>query len=88
VVVGGSADRLLSLATRLLVAVALSPVTRKRVVAFIATNHASDLALLGQLAEAGTILPAIDRRYPLDQAPEAIAHVGSGRAKGKTVVLV
>jgi NADPH:quinone reductase-like Zn-dependent oxidoreductase len=88
VVVGGSADRLLSLATRLLVAVALSPVTRKRVVAFIAKNHASDLALLEQLAEAGSIRPVIDRRYPLDQAAEAIAHVGSGRTRGKIVVLV
>lgn len=45
-----------------------------------------DLAALSQLAEAEEIKPVIERRYPLSEATEAIAHVGEGHAQGKTSV--
>jgi D-arabinose 1-dehydrogenase-like Zn-dependent alcohol dehydrogenase len=38
------------------------------------------------LCEAGTIVPAIDRRYPLREVPEALRYLGEGHAKGKVVI--
>jgi NADPH:quinone reductase-like Zn-dependent oxidoreductase len=39
-----------------------------------------------ELYEAGKIVPAIDRRYPLSEVPEALRYLGEGRAKGKIVI--
>jgi NADPH:quinone reductase-like Zn-dependent oxidoreductase len=47
-----------------------------------------DLDLLSKLIEAGTVRPAIDRRYPFAQLPAAIAYLEQGHAKGKVVVAV
>jgi NADPH:quinone reductase-like Zn-dependent oxidoreductase len=44
------------------------------------------LGEIGKLLEAGTIRPVIDRVFPFDQAKEALAYLGNGRAKGKIVV--
>ena len=43
---------------------------------------------LASLLEAGTIRSVIDRTYPLEQAPDALAHLGEGHARGKLVVTV
>jgi NADPH:quinone reductase-like Zn-dependent oxidoreductase len=45
-----------------------------------------DLQLLSTLIEAGTVRPAIDRRYPFAEIPAAIAYLEQGHAKGKVVV--
>jgi NADPH:quinone reductase-like Zn-dependent oxidoreductase len=47
-----------------------------------------DLQLLSELIEAGTVRPAIDRRYPFTEIPAAIAYLEQGHAKGKVVVRV
>lgn len=39
-----------------------------------------------KLIEAGILRPVLDRVYPFDEAPQAIAHVEGGRAKGKIVL--
>lgn len=44
------------------------------------------LAELGALVAAGTIVPAVERVYPLEQAAEAFQRIGDGRALGKLVV--
>jgi NADPH:quinone reductase-like Zn-dependent oxidoreductase len=44
------------------------------------------LAVIGELLEAGNIRPVIDRVFPFDQAKEALAYLEQGRAKGKVVV--
>jgi NADPH:quinone reductase-like Zn-dependent oxidoreductase len=43
---------------------------------------------LTKLIEAGTILPVMDRVYPLAEINEAMSYIESGRAKGKVVVRV
>jgi NADPH:quinone reductase-like Zn-dependent oxidoreductase len=45
-----------------------------------------DLRSLNELLEAGTVVPVIDRCYPLGETPEALRHLGEGRARGKVVV--
>ena len=47
-----------------------------------------DLAALGELVEAGTVTPVIDRTYPLIEAPDAIRYLAEGHAAGKIVVTV
>lgn len=48
--------------------------------------HRPDIETINGLLEAGSLRPAIDRRYPLDQLVEALGHVEAGRAKGKVVI--
>jgi NADPH:quinone reductase-like Zn-dependent oxidoreductase len=47
-----------------------------------------DLALLDELLEAGTVVPIIDRRYPLSEVAEALRYFGEGHVRGKVVVTV
>jgi NADPH:quinone reductase-like Zn-dependent oxidoreductase len=51
-------------------------------------NNREDLASLAELFEAGKVVPVIDRRYPLDEVPEALRHLEEGRALGKVVIVV
>jgi NADPH:quinone reductase-like Zn-dependent oxidoreductase len=44
------------------------------------------LAEIGELLDAGTIRPMIDKVSPFEQAKEALAYLENGRAKGKVVV--
>ncbi len=55
---------------------------------FVSTSNPEDLAALKELAEAGKITPILDRTYPLNDAPDAVAHVGEGHAQGKTIITV
>lgn len=47
-----------------------------------------DMYLLKELMEAGTIIPVIDRCYPLEDIREAHRYVDSGRKKGNIVVVI
>jgi NADPH:quinone reductase-like Zn-dependent oxidoreductase len=55
---------------------------------FVAKVTKEDLAALRDLLGDGTVTPVIDRMYPLSQAPEALAYLGEGHAKGKVVITV
>ncbi len=44
-----------------------------------------DLALLSELIEAGHVRPQIDRRYPFEEIPAALAYLEKGHARGKVV---
>jgi NADPH:quinone reductase-like Zn-dependent oxidoreductase len=39
-----------------------------------------------ELIDSGILRPVVDRTYPFDQAPQALAHVEGGRTKGKVVI--
>ncbi|MGZ8657620.1 MAG: NAD(P)-dependent alcohol dehydrogenase [Actinomycetota bacterium] len=47
-----------------------------------------DLVALTGLIEAGTLMPVIDRTYPLVEAPDAIRYLAEGHAAGKIVITV
>jgi NADPH:quinone reductase-like Zn-dependent oxidoreductase len=54
----------------------------------IAKVNQKDLVYLGELLEAGKIVPVIDARYPLSEVPEAIRYVEEKHAQGKVVITV
>jgi NADPH:quinone reductase-like Zn-dependent oxidoreductase len=85
--VGGPAGRWLAPASRLLHAVMLWSLTRRRrVVPFAAKSDPEGLALLAGLVERGTITPVIDRRFALSETAEAVRHLGAGHSRGKVVI--
>ena len=47
-----------------------------------------DLLMIKELLETGTVVPVIDRRYPLRETAEAIRYLETGHARGKVVILV
>jgi NADPH:quinone reductase-like Zn-dependent oxidoreductase len=47
-----------------------------------------DLITLTELIEAGSLIPVIDRTYPLIEARDAIRYLEEGHARGKIVVTV
>ena len=51
-------------------------------------NERSDLLVLRELMESGTMTPVVGRTYSLAEAPEAIRHFGEGHAEGKIVITV
>jgi len=47
-----------------------------------------DMACLSAMLDAGTLVPAIDRRYPLAEVPDALRDLGAGHAQGKLVITI
>ena len=89
VLVGGEdGDRWTGGMGRQLRALALAPFVRQRLTMKTPREHYSDLERLARLIEAGRLTPAIERTYPLDQAPEAMRHLVAGQARGKLVISV
>ncbi len=87
VAIGGPAGRWLAPAGRLLEAVMLSLLTRRRrVVPFVSKSDPEGLALLAGLVERGTITPVIDRRFALSDTAAAVRHLGAGKTRGKIVI--
>lgn len=66
----------------------LSLFSSKRLKAFIVSPNRQDLLALTDLVERNKIKPAIDRRYLLRHAADALRHVGEGHAQGQTVINV
>jgi NADPH:quinone reductase-like Zn-dependent oxidoreductase len=53
---------------------------------FLSMPKYADLVALKDLIEAGRVTPVIDRAYPLAETPDALAYIGTGRARGKVVI--
>ncbi len=64
----------------------LSLVYEQQFAGFVADTHEADLTMLADLARAGKLRTAIDRRYRLDELAAALDYVATGRARGKVVV--
>lgn len=64
----------------------MSRLVKQRLTFFVSTSSREDLLTLKELIEAEKIRPVIDRRYPLDEVPEALRYLGQGHARAKVVV--
>ena len=47
-----------------------------------------DFLDLKDMLETGKMTPVIDRRYPLNEVPDALRYIGKGHARGKIVITV
>lgn len=89
VIVGGeNGGRWLGGLQRQVQALVMSPFVRQRLRVFIAREHYEELETLTELIEAGKVTPALDRTYPLSDAPQAIRYLEQGHARGKVVIAV
>ncbi len=87
VIVGGeNGNRVTGGIGRQLRAVLLSPFVRQRLTMFISTGDRSFIERLAAHLESGEVVPAIQSRYTLDDAIDAMRHLESGTASGKIVV--
>lgn len=88
VLVGGEGGgRVFGLVGRTMFAPLASLFASQRFVGLLATESADDLGLLGSLLQSGAIRAAVDRIFPLDEAPDAITYLQEGRAAGKVIVV-
>jgi len=65
----------------------ISMIGSKKVVQLSHSPDDKDLALIGELLEAGKVVSVIDRRYPLSEVAEAFRYMGEG-PQGKVVITV
>jgi len=49
-------------------------------------NKKEDMIFMGELFEAGKVVPVIDRRYPLSEVAEALRYLEEGHHQGKIVI--
>ena len=54
----------------------------------IANINQKDLGFVKELLEAGTVVPVIERQYPLRETPETIRYLEEGHAHAKIVITV
>ncbi len=85
VMVGGSSRQIFE---SLLLGPWLSRTGTQKLGALTYEPQKKDLAFVSELLAAGTVIPVIDRCYPLRDTAEAIRYVETGHARGKVVVTV
>lgn len=66
----------------------LDPWTRRRLRTVVSRENPDDLMHLRDLLADGSLVPVIERSYPLDEFAAAIDHVASGHVRGKLVLAV
>ncbi len=89
VIVGSeTGGRWLGGADRQVRAIVLSAFVGQKLGTFVSTDNHADLMAVKELIDSGQVTPAIDRAYPLSDAPEAIRYVQEGHARGKVVLTV
>jgi NADPH:quinone reductase-like Zn-dependent oxidoreductase len=87
-IVGAGPGNVSRLLRRLLRTILGSRIVGPRTKFFVARVNKEDLVALTDLFEAGKVTPKIDRRYPLNQVPDALRYLIEGHARGKIVLTV
>ena len=85
VIVGGSTG---TIAQAVFLGPLIAMALRKKVGLLIHRPRAADLEVMKDLLESGDVAPIIDRRYPVDEVPEALRYFGEGHVQGKVVITV
>ena len=86
VIIGGPKGNWLGPLMSPIKALMLSPFVGQDFVMVLAKMSKEDLAILGDLMQAGKVIPVIDRRYQLSEIPAAIRYSEEGHARGKIVI--
>ena len=89
VIVGGEGrGKLTGGMDRQLKALAISPFVRQRLTMAVPKEHHSIVERLAQLIEDGSVVPSVDRTYPLSDAATAMRQLVAGQARGKLVITI
>jgi NADPH:quinone reductase-like Zn-dependent oxidoreductase len=64
----------------------ISLIGSKKMYVVSAKANQKDMLALRDLLEAGKIVPVIDRRYPLNEVPDAFRYLEAGHASGKVLI--
>jgi NADPH:quinone reductase-like Zn-dependent oxidoreductase len=64
----------------------LSSFVDQKFAEYITKMNKQDLIMLADLIQAGKLMPVIDRRYKLSEAPEALRYLNEGHARGKIII--
>ncbi len=89
VIVGGEdGNRLTGGVGRQVRAVALSPFVGQRLAMFVSTEHHLFIDRLSEFLARGEVIPAITRRFTLDETAAAMRQYETGEAGGKSVIVV
>ncbi len=84
VMIGGATARIFQI---MLLGPLVSMTTRKKM-GILAHKPNKELAFMEELFESGKVKPIIDKRYPLNEVPEALRYFGKGLQRGKVVITV
>ncbi|WP_264793890.1 NAD(P)-dependent alcohol dehydrogenase [Arthrobacter mangrovi] len=89
VIAGGEGGgRIFGGVDRQLRALLLAPFSRRKLRILMSSEGRQDLKDLKDLIESGELAPAVDRVYPLGEAPAAIRRLRAGQVQGKVVIAV
>jgi len=89
VIVGGeNGNRLTGGIGRQLWAVLQSPFVPQRLKMFLSSEDHVHMDRLAEFLASEAVLPAIGRRFSLDETPEAMREMAAGRTSGKSVIAV
>ena len=89
VIVGGEGgNRITGGVGRQLRAMVLSRFLKQRLTTFISGAHHSLIERLAAHIESGAVTPSVHATFPLADAPQAIDQLDTGKATGKTVIVV
>src|SRR6266700_2075339 len=79
---------MMSLLAGLMTDFVLSRFVSQEFVVLSAKVNREDVFVLGELMEAGKVIPVIDRCYSLSEASEAIRYLEQGHARGKVIITI
>ena len=82
----GLGASMIGLLTRSITQLVVSRFVSQKCVTFMAKLSKEDLTIIGELMAAGKVTPVIDRRYGLNEAPEAVRYLAEGHARGKVII--
>lgn len=88
VMVGGGDGNWIGPLLRPLSAIFVNPFVEPEFAPFLAHLTGADLAFLAERMAEGAVTPRVDRRYTLEEVPEAIRYSEGGHARAKIVIRV
>jgi NADPH:quinone reductase-like Zn-dependent oxidoreductase len=83
VLIGGSGSQFLNV---MLTGRWRSRTSGQRFRSFVKQPTRQNLTFVKELLEVGSVVPVIDRRYPLCKVPDALQYLEEGHASGKVVI--